>query len=170
MFFMQGIFTLPSEYLSFMSQMKIVRRISVYTLPLSAFSHSSILLQCHEGREKHHCPLCGDSRSFRAYPLSCTRSFPDSLHHIDWVNRVDTYSFFTVFRWSVVGWGTATNRKVAGSIPGEVIGLFNWPNPSIHTMPLGSTAICEPIVWKMWVPRHITTLWASTARYSDRFT
>jgi hypothetical protein len=28
---------------------------------------------------------------------------------------------------------------VAGSIPDEVIGLFNWPNPSTRTMALGST-------------------------------
>jgi hypothetical protein len=31
------------------------------------------------------------------------------------------------------------------------------------------TAICEPIVQKMWEPRRLTTLWASTARYSDTF-
>jgi hypothetical protein len=31
------------------------------------------------------------------------------------------------------------------------------------------TAICEPIVWKMWEPRRITTLWASTACYRDSF-
>jgi hypothetical protein len=29
------------------------------------------------------------------------------------------------------------------------------------------TAICEPIVWKEWEPRHLTTLWASTACYRD---
>jgi hypothetical protein len=65
-----------------------------------------------------------------------------------------------------------TSRKVAGSIPNEVIGFFNWPNPSTRTVALGSTqpltemstrnlpggkrlaahkaenvtAICEPIV------------------------
>jgi hypothetical protein len=33
----------------------------------------------------------------------------------------------------------ATSRKVAGSIPDEVTGLFNWPNPSSLTMALGST-------------------------------
>jgi hypothetical protein len=33
----------------------------------------------------------------------------------------------------------ATNWKVAGSIPDEVIGFFNWPNISSHTMALGST-------------------------------
>jgi hypothetical protein len=65
-----------------------------------------------------------------------------------------------------------TSRKVAGSIPDEVIGFFNLPNSSSQTMALGSnqpleelstrnlpggrgrpvlmannlTAICEPIV------------------------
>jgi hypothetical protein len=37
-------------------------------------------------------------------------------------------------------WSTnATSRKVAGSIPNEVTGFFNWPNPSSRTMALGST-------------------------------
>jgi hypothetical protein len=33
----------------------------------------------------------------------------------------------------------ATNRKVAGSIPDGVIGIFHWYNPSDRTMALGST-------------------------------
>jgi hypothetical protein len=33
----------------------------------------------------------------------------------------------------------ATSRKVAGSIQDEVIGFFNWPNPSSRIMKLGST-------------------------------
>ena len=32
-----------------------------------------------------------------------------------------------------------TNRKVAGSIPDVVIGIFRWHNPSNRTMALGST-------------------------------
>jgi hypothetical protein len=32
------------------------------------------------------------------------------------------------------------------------------------------TAICDPIVWKMWEPRRITIIWASMACYWDRFT
>jgi hypothetical protein len=32
------------------------------------------------------------------------------------------------------------------------------------------TAICEPIVYKMWEPRRLTTLWVSTACYRDKFT
>jgi hypothetical protein len=33
----------------------------------------------------------------------------------------------------------ATNRKVAGSIPDGVIGIFHCHKPSGHTMVLGST-------------------------------
>jgi hypothetical protein len=33
----------------------------------------------------------------------------------------------------------ATNRKVAGSIPDCVVGIFHWHNPSYRTMALGST-------------------------------
>jgi hypothetical protein len=32
------------------------------------------------------------------------------------------------------------------------------------------TAICESIVLKMWEPRRLTTLWAFTTCYKDRFT
>jgi hypothetical protein len=32
------------------------------------------------------------------------------------------------------------------------------------------TAICEPTVQKIWEPRRLTTLWASTACYRDSFT
>jgi hypothetical protein len=32
------------------------------------------------------------------------------------------------------------------------------------------TAICEPIVYKMWEPRRLTILRASTACYRDSFT
>jgi hypothetical protein len=32
------------------------------------------------------------------------------------------------------------------------------------------TAICELIFYKMWEPRRLTTLWASTACYRDSFT
>jgi hypothetical protein len=33
----------------------------------------------------------------------------------------------------------ATSRKVAGSIPDGVIGIFHWHNPSNSKMALGST-------------------------------
>jgi hypothetical protein len=33
----------------------------------------------------------------------------------------------------------AISRKFAGSVPDEVIGFFNWPNPYSRTMALGST-------------------------------
>jgi hypothetical protein len=73
---------------------------------------------------------------------------------------------------SYSGYDYSTSRYVAGSIPDEVTGFFNWPNPSSRTMALGLTqpltetatgnpprdkgrpargadnltAICEPIV------------------------
>jgi hypothetical protein len=31
------------------------------------------------------------------------------------------------------------------------------------------TAICEPIVYKMWEPQHLTTLWSSTVCCRDNF-
>jgi hypothetical protein len=31
------------------------------------------------------------------------------------------------------------------------------------------TAICEPVVQKMWDPQRLTTLWAFTACYRDSF-
>ena len=47
-----------------------------------------------------------------------------------------------------VGWGTADkSRKVAGSIPDGVMGIFHWFNPSGRTMALGSTHLL-----KEWVP------------------
>jgi hypothetical protein len=84
----------------------------------------------------------------------------------------------------------------AGLIPDVVIGFSNLLNPSSRTMVLGSTqpltemsirnvpggkgrparkadnltAICEPTVYKMWEPRRLTALWASTACYRDSFT
>jgi hypothetical protein len=82
----------------------------------------------------------------------------------------------------------ATSRKVAGSISDEVNEFFNLYNPSGRIMTLGSTqpqpggkrqpvreadnviAISALIVWKMWEPRRLATLLASTAYYRDSFT
>jgi hypothetical protein len=76
-----------------------------------------------------------------------------------------------------------TSRKVAVSIPDEVIRFSNWTKPSRRTVALGSTqslkemrtknipgvkgrparkadnltAIYEPIVQKMWEPRRLIT-------------
>jgi hypothetical protein len=99
-------------------------------------------------------------------------------------------------RGNVAGWGTTLQAgRSRDRIPDEVY-FFNLPNPSSRTMALGSTqpliemstrnipggkgrparkadnltAICEPIVYKMWEPQHLTTLWVSTARYRDTFT
>ena len=46
------------------------------------------------------------------------------------------YFFFTKVKWLRL---CATNRKVAGSIPDGVFGIFHWHNPFCRTMGLGST-------------------------------
>jgi hypothetical protein len=46
---------------------------------------------------------------------------------------------FTWRRWRSWLRHYATSRKVAGSIPDEVIGFLNWPNTSGRTVALGST-------------------------------
>jgi hypothetical protein len=68
------------------------------------------------------------------------------------------------------------NRKGAGYVPNDFTdfffsidrklpgGLCPWGRLNLFT------AICEPIVLKMWEPRRLTTLWASTACYTDSFT
>jgi hypothetical protein len=84
----------------------------------------------------------------------------------------------------------ATSRNVEGSIPDEVIGFFNWPNSYSCIMTLGSTQpltemstrnlprhkerqarMAENLtsVSRLWEPRRLTNLWASTARYRDSF-
>jgi hypothetical protein len=86
----------------------------------------------------------------------------------------------------------ATNRKVEGSIPNEVTGFLNLPNPSSSCMALGSTSsnrnVCQVSSWGVkgsWhvrlivSPTYVTrlsrmnvvapTLWSSTACYRDSF-
>jgi hypothetical protein len=91
----------------------------------------------------------------------------------------------------------ATNRQVAGLIPNEVTGFFNLPKPSSRTMALGSTQPLTEMstrnlpggegrstykawqphrhLWtdcleKLWEPRRLTFLWASTGSYRDSVT
>jgi hypothetical protein len=87
----------------------------------------------------------------------------------------------------------AISWKVMGSIPDDITGFFNWPNPYSRTMTLGSTqpliqktirklsgskekpahkadnltAICELTVCKMWEPRHLTALWDSMHSFTS---
>jgi hypothetical protein len=79
---------------------------------------------------------------FRCYKLS----FPEDTYVV--TSNLNDMSLLTVGRaclmYSVQFHNNllrhyATSRKVAGSIPYEVIGFWNWPNPSSRTMILGST-------------------------------
>ena len=63
---------------------------------------------------------------------------PNSLvHH----NKVKLYMALQKSGTTVAQWlrCCATNRKVAGSIPDGVNGIFHWHNPSDCTVALGST-------------------------------
>jgi hypothetical protein len=93
-------------------------------------------------------------------------------------------------------WACGSSMLQAGRsrvpFPIRSLHFFNWPNPSSRTVALRSTltemstrnlpggngrstreadlsAICEPIVYKVWELRRLTTLWASTACYRDSF-
>jgi hypothetical protein len=83
------------------------------------------------------CPLfsqvkcCGYNSSEGALPTMGTR-----VRHRPLVTYTVTRFYFHHTCWLM---HYATRRKVAGSIPDDVIGFFNGPNPSSRTMALGST-------------------------------
>jgi hypothetical protein len=85
------------------------------------------------------------------------------------------------------------SRKVVSSSPDEIIGFFNWPNPSSRTMVLGSTqpltemstrnlpggvkgdrciklTNLSPSVSRLCEPRRLTTLWPSAVCHRNSFT
>jgi hypothetical protein len=56
-----------------------------------------------------------------------------------------------IVRRHIYGWGTATSWKVTVSIPDEVIGFFNLPNPSSLTVVLESTqSLTEMSTRNLW--------------------
>jgi len=59
----------------------------------------------------------------------------------DIVSNTHSRFLYTYMGTAVAQWPRccATNRKVAGSIPDGVIGIFRWHNPSDRTMALEST-------------------------------
>jgi hypothetical protein len=59
----------------------------------------------------------------------------------------------------------ATSRKVAGSIPDGVIGIFHWHNPSGRTMALGLTQLLTEMS-----TRNISWGWRRPVRRSDNLT
>jgi hypothetical protein len=59
----------------------------------------------------------------------------------------------------------ATSRKVADSIPNEVIGFLNWPNASSRTMALWST---QPL--REMGTRHLTGGKRRPAHKADNLT
>jgi hypothetical protein len=122
---------------------------------------------------------------------------PYNLHRKPFLQNLTSLQFSGGVRGSVVCWGNmpqAGRKRV--QVPMRSLDFFNWPNPSSRTMSLWSTkpltemstrnilggrgrparradnltAICEPIVYKMWEPQHLTTLWVCSACYRDSLT
>ena len=71
-------------------------------------------------------------------------SIPQKLIYSNWLNREIT-NIFGGTRWHSWLRDYATSRKVAGSIPDGVTGIFHWHNPFSRTMALESTQ-------RKWVP------------------
>jgi hypothetical protein len=56
--------------------------------------------------------------------------------------------------------------KILGSVPGIFLGVkAGRPESKADNL----TAICEPIVWKMWEPQRLRTLWAFSVCFTDNF-
>jgi hypothetical protein len=115
------------------------------------------LCQSHTGNS---CPLfdfCEDIRTaLRSWLLNvnsslfsslCPLSFLCFLHAALLPLVFDSHTYILTHTFLVLGGKRWRNwlrhcpscRKVAGSIPGDVIGIFNWHNPSGRTMTLGLT-------------------------------
>jgi hypothetical protein len=62
--------------------------------------------------------------------------FKQDIKPFSWWKREN---IFVLYSFSSALTNYATNWKVAGSIPNEVIEFFDWPNSSSHTMAPGST-------------------------------
>jgi hypothetical protein len=79
------------------------------------------------------------------------------------------YTMHTIYTIHTVVWSWlrhyAKNRKVAGSILDEVIGILNLPNTSSHTMALGST---QPL--RATRTRNLPGGKGRSAREADNFT
>jgi hypothetical protein len=145
-------------------------------------------------QNSRHINACGLSENTQCMSSKHTHA---TQSNSSFMGTVCNYTFHNIFNvklnyvgacGSVGGWDImhqAERSRV--QIPIRSSDSFNWPNPSSHTMALGSiqtltetgwparkadnlTTICEPIVYKMWKPRCPTTLWASMACYRDSFT
>ena len=100
-----------------------------------------------------HCGVAGDSNN-----VTVTQ-YNDLFLSAHVISRVR--------RWRSWLWHCATSRKVAGSIPDDVIGIFHWHNPSGGTMALGLTQpltemSTRNISWRVkaagawgWQPYHL---------------
>ena len=91
-----------------------------------------------------HCILSNQSlRMFQItrIPKVFRRWLPRNLQCLHIIYALFRVGFALLMETAVAQWlrCCAPNRKVAGSIPDVVFGIFHWHNPSDRTMALGST-------------------------------
>jgi hypothetical protein len=99
---------------------------------------------CTKGTGVQSLPIsCEVQYRIQQYFISGTVSYPSECSHLRMKN-IPYYIYNCLLGdegTAVAQWlrYCATNQKVAGSIPGCVIGVFHLHNPSDRTMALGST-------------------------------
>ena len=90
--------------------------------------------------------------AFRNFAKASSKNYQSNKYKIDetleWIIDIHTnipplQVSLLAMRWRSWLRYCATNRKVAGSIPDGVTGIFQWLNPSGRIMALGSTFMCR---------------------------
>ena len=134
---------------------------------LRTYQHSHVIPTVLEIPRLILCSLILEGLLF--YPEDCGSRFPQNVgtvYHTTWRHMPEYHilnilfllavivylgwNVFTIYLWYLPTrlWATrwrswlrhcATGRKVAGSIPDGVVGIFHWNNPSGRTVALGST-------------------------------
>ena len=109
-------------------------------LKLKFFPFYRFWRHSHRGIRFAHIHLCTHciTTAYVTFPVRHVNSRASSEGHVQGAD-----SFFIQHTACVRR--CATNRKVAGSIPDGVIGIFYWHNPSDRTMALGST---QPLTFR----------------------
>jgi hypothetical protein len=67
------------------------------------------------------------------------RDICTSIHHSNTASSVLRENYVLILQWQLTSIVHLIYMKVAGSIPDELLGFFDWPNPSSSIISLGST-------------------------------
>jgi hypothetical protein len=89
----------------------------------------------------HKCHQVGCVSSGRLFVSSANRLLHCSQHNSHTLRDVQATLHPNQFPWDPSQLFNSYKYKVVDSIPDQVIGFFNWPNPYSRTMALGSTRL-----------------------------